>query len=577
VTCGLFFILATLAILMTRLSNGFALLWVANAFLFTVLYKTPRKQWAEPLLGAFLASILVTALFGAGAAPATMLGVANLLETLLAVEIFKRLDGGEDPFGSLPSILLFTVGSALIAPAVSAVIAVLTVSAHFKMGFWSLWTDWLLGHGLGAIIATPIFFQLFPEGRVGAVRRSRISHYLARSPALLLVAGSTVLVFSQHELPLLFFPILPVLVATFLLGRSGAAASVALVAILGGALTIKGSGPIILIHGSQAFRFQFFQFYIANLFLIALPISAILAQRAKLSAALEEKAAALSLLTDNNTDILLSLDIDGTIRVVTEAIRTFGGYDPKELVGHKARELIHPDDVDEVAHVHRLAVDNPGEAFTVEYRALRLMGDPGWFETRTRAVLDAAGNVTSVVSAVRDVGHRKRLEARLAEVARTDTLTGLLNRRGFFERLTELKQTSGAAYTACIAIIDVDYFKNVNDRFGHVAGDEVLCSVAEACRKGLRADDVLGRIGGEEFAIVLSGSSIEDGAAVCERLRRDIEKLVMLVDGQRIRVTASFGLAVFTARDSAEDSLKIADQALYEAKESGRNRICLAA
>jgi diguanylate cyclase (GGDEF)-like protein len=189
---------------------------------------------------------------------------------------------------------------------------------------------------------------------------------------------------------------------------------------------------------------------------------------------------------------------------------------------------------------------------------------------------------------VTDVTETARLVARLDELASTDPLTGLTNRRRFFEEAERgfaLARRSGQLFVVCIA--DLDHFKDVNDRYGHAAGDAVLKAVADCFRFCLRASDLICRYGGEEFAIVFPGSGLEESGLALERLREKLAALVIEVAGlpgpgsdagvaQGIRITASFGLAasVPAAEDSLEVCFERADEALYRAKNSGRNKVC---
>ncbi len=169
--------------------------------------------------------------------------------------------------------------------------------------------------------------------------------------------------------------------------------------------------------------------------------------------------------------------------------------------------------------------------------------------------------------------------AELRRLADTDELTGLANRR---ELLASLDRAMAAARRSqtqlAFAIIDIDHFKNVNDTHGHPAGDEVIRKVARTALATLRGCDVVGRLGGEEFAFVLPGASITSAFAVCERLRERIHgEAIALPDGQCVTVTISTGIARLTLNDTAQTLMERADQALYDAKNGGRDQVRLAA
>lgn len=194
--------------------------------------------------------------------------------------------------------------------------------------------------------------------------------------------------------------------------------------------------------------------------------------------------------------------------------------------------------------------------------------------------LGVFGALAAVVSSLL-LGLRRRLEAaegRIRELAITDELTGLGNRRHVQQRLEEeLSRTSRTGRPLSVALFDVDHFKLVNDEHGHAAGDEVLRSMAAMAVRACRISDLLARWGGEEFLIVLPETDAEGAAIIAERLRAWIEAMRVDVGGAALTVTASFGLATLQPTPGVQVDgptlVKRADEALYRAKASGRNRV----
>ncbi|MEO5688785.1 MAG: GGDEF domain-containing protein [Burkholderiaceae bacterium] len=171
----------------------------------------------------------------------------------------------------------------------------------------------------------------------------------------------------------------------------------------------------------------------------------------------------------------------------------------------------------------------------------------------------------------------ERLSDRLRAMADTDELTGTLSRRALRERAPGLRlrhRDQGRAVAAIM--IDIDHFKRVNDSHGHLGGDAVLKRAAQLVSQNLRSDSVVTRYGGEEFAVLLPVLGLDEARAVAERLRKAFEAEVVEFEGARIGVTISVGLALMTPDELLEDALKRADEALYRAKNGGRNRIDVA-
>jgi diguanylate cyclase (GGDEF)-like protein len=168
----------------------------------------------------------------------------------------------------------------------------------------------------------------------------------------------------------------------------------------------------------------------------------------------------------------------------------------------------------------------------------------------------------------------KDANARLAQLSRTDRLTEL-NNRGYWEEClrSEFARFRRTGYASSLVMFDIDHFKKVNDTFGHQAGDEVIRATARMLREAIRTTDIAGRYGGEEFGIILVNTSAEQGIILAERLRKKVEAASVTFEQREIRYTISLGLAeISDAMKDHADWLSCSDQALYEAKRSGRNQ-----
>lgn len=185
---------------------------------------------------------------------------------------------------------------------------------------------------------------------------------------------------------------------------------------------------------------------------------------------------------------------------------------------------------------------------------------------------------TAVIASLHDF-HMRAYQRRLEEMAWTDPLTGLLNRRFFIHAAEEERaRMRRTQQNAAVVLIDLDHFKEVNDLYGHAGGDVVLKEIAAIAHSELRGPfDRLGRWGGEEFVVLLSCVSEEQAMLVCERLRRRIEQTAIAVADREVSVTASFGVCMMRPDTQLNAALEAADQALYDVKNSGRNRVLCAA
>lgn len=178
-------------------------------------------------------------------------------------------------------------------------------------------------------------------------------------------------------------------------------------------------------------------------------------------------------------------------------------------------------------------------------------------------------------SVIHDVTKRIRLESEMKTLATTDALTGANNRHQFFESGSrELRRAERYKKPLTLLMLDIDYFKSINDSYGHQAGDVVLQELSKSATTMLRESDVFGRLGGEEFAVVLPETGLKRGMEVADRLRQRLAEMVVKVDGKEISFTVSIGATLARRSDKViEDVIKRADEALYKAKRMGRNRV----
>jgi diguanylate cyclase (GGDEF)-like protein/PAS domain S-box-containing protein len=200
------------------------------------------------------------------------------------------------------------------------------------------------------------------------------------------------------------------------------------------------------------------------------------------------------------------------------------------------------------------------------------------------AELDESGTVTGVLALGRDLTERKRMEEELEHQAHSDYLTGLTNRRHFLEQAeSELSRLNRCGGALALIMFDIDFFKQINDTHGHDIGDLVLQKIAAISRETMRVIDIIGRIGGEEFVVLLPQTGRQQAAEAAERLRIAIaEGEVRLENGLPVRFSASFGVVTLSDDSGAhdrplgiDDLLIRADSAMYQAKQTGRNRVCL--
>lgn len=200
-----------------------------------------------------------------------------------------------------------------------------------------------------------------------------------------------------------------------------------------------------------------------------------------------------------------------------------------------------------------------------------------FLDVRVVPLHDRRQQVVGRLIVCRDITELKRAQAELQHFATTDGLTQLSNRRHFFDLAgTAVRGAQRLGQPLAVAILDIDHFKQVNDTYGHAVGDQVLVAFAELCRGQVRAGDLIARFGGEEFIALLGQTSLKTAVQIAERLRVAAAQANLQIGGRHIAITVSVGVAALAGeKDSLELLVQRADQALYNAKHSGRNRVCV--
>lgn len=569
-----YFALAAPAVTLTRFDGGVAFIWPAASLLIAALFAWPRRRWPAALLACGMASLAVTGLFGLGWAMALPFVLINLTEAIVAAHVLRPARR-DQALSSSAWLFRFILAAGVAGPIVGAALATLF---GITVGLPPLPTlvSFFAGHALGNLTFIPLMMVIVGREAASSMRlppRRTVGEAII---LLSLVAATTAAVFWQRSMPLLFLPLMPVILATFRLGRMGAAFAIVIVALIGGGLTIAGRGPVYLFPGDVGARVQFLQFYLATIVLSVLPVAADLKRRAELHRKLRESEGRYRMLAHHSSDILMQCALDGTLTYVSPAIRQLGGYDPAALVGKPVSGMIAPEDWPVIEAAHAAMMADPTTPCSFEYRAVMADGERRWFESSARAVIDGDGRPFATLSVIRDISARKDVEHRLTAAALTDALTGLPNRRAFWSAAETLMTDKRESHRGCVAVIDLDYFKRVNDVHGHDGGDAVLRQFAVEGHQVLREPDMLARLGGEEFALLLPGTRIEDALQICERLRSAIAAMGVPSRTGMIRVTMSGGVAEL-GEDGVDAALKRTDLALYQAKAGGRDQLALAA
>ncbi|QPK64571.1 CHASE domain-containing protein [Methylomonas sp. LL1] len=292
---------------------------------------------------------------------------------------------------------------------------------------------------------------------------------------------------------------------------------------------------------------------------------------------LQESEARFRLMADSAPVMIWMADVDQSAIWFNKHWLDFTGRTLTEETGHGWLVSVDPAQLELVGKLlnWHFQLHKP---FSVEFRLRRFDGEYRWIINTGVPRFDENTNFVGFIGSCIDITQHKRMEEELWELATTDGLTGFFNRRHFLVRLQEEfnRMQRNAELESAVLMLDLDYFKRINDTHGHAAGDAVLKHFADIIRRQQRKIDVVGRLGGEEFAIILPDTDLSEARVFAERLRKTLADSPLRHQNIFLEVTVSIGIALLTAGSKNPDSvLSEADRALYSAKEGGRNRVVL--
>ncbi|HEY5269330.1 MAG TPA: diguanylate cyclase [Anaerolineales bacterium] len=306
---------------------------------------------------------------------------------------------------------------------------------------------------------------------------------------------------------------------------------------------------------------------------ILLTFGLIIMVNQRLNAEMREAKEHFELIFNTSPDAVLITRLhDGYFVGINEGFTALTGYTRADVIGKSTLEVNiwkKPADRQQVV----TALNEKGFCDNLEAVFQRKNGSQ--FTGMVSARIFALQGRPHIISVTRDITERKRLQEELEKLATTDDLTGISNRRHFLELAhSEIIRAIRLNHPLAIALIDIDYLKQINDTYGHAAGDQVLLTFAKTCQERIREMDVFARLGGDEFALLLPETSCEQVYVAVERLRLALATLPLSLAGKTISITISSGIASLGSKEESLDTfLARADQALYRAKEAGRNRV----
>lgn len=591
---GLLWAALALASSFVRDAGGAVLLvWLPSAVAVASLYATPRRRWPVLIGVLFAVQVAVSWWRGTPLWSATGFAFANQVEALVCAGLGIRVLGGR---AKNPQTFYHVGG--LFAAALLGCAAGTLLSLPFSASpGLEQPLHWFLGSVLGVLTATPVLLYLrqwlgFGDQNVRVWEANSRGRFLMVSTLMLALGWLVFNIPIRGLTPALFVAIM---FAVFRYGQLAAASGVIAYGAAATLASLGGDSPAPYLDTDPTTAAMILQAQMLLMLATALPLAAMLLTRDRLESGLRE----------TNDELQANL----TILNLTKTLAGIGRWQYNLQTGEQkwseqmlalnglpAELAPDPGDI-------RCLLPDRGEAlfdklaehrdtripYTFEYAVRHPDGREHTLKMNVFNEFDGEGRRTALFAVAMDVTEQAQREQALKEarqqaieqageaqrLANTDPLTGLSNRRATLDWLASLMGPSlDIGEPLAVLMFDIDHFKRINDTYGHQVGDEVIRKVASTARALIRAEDLVGRIGGEEFVCILSGVDGHDARSLAERLCRTIDE-VTAHDGPP--ATISIGLAMLREGDCVETLLSRADTALYEAKASGRNQVRRAA
>lgn len=291
-----------------------------------------------------------------------------------------------------------------------------------------------------------------------------------------------------------------------------------------------------------------------------------------------EKEILASAIEQSSVGILMT-DLKGYIIYANDAMEDISQYKPSELIGNHSSIIKSSLTKDETYKEIWQAVSS-GEVWSGDQESKRKDGTIYYEELRVTPIYDKNKECKYYLSVRHDITERKELEKELQKIAMKDCLTNCYNRSYLMERLDQmLDNYKRVPKKFSLVVLDIDHFKNVNDQYGHLAGDMVLVELVKIINKEIRSYDIFGRYGGEEFILILPDTDKEHAYMIINRIRNKIKKHIFIYENNKIKITFSAGIAEAIEIDKdklgVECLISLADSRMYNAKECGRNEVVI--
>jgi len=580
---------ACIYIVSARLGQLFAIepgnvtpVWLPSGLMIALAFIRGPGIWPGIFLGAFLGnvwayfSIESVSLAFKSIFAGSFNGIGDVLSTVVIVQLFLKFSKVDKVLSAFKGFVLFLVFCVLIGPGISAVFGVTSLAAFGFLewtNYWKVLATWWTGDGVGVLLLAPLILSWHQ------LKNTNISSSMTLT--IVLVIASMVLasvLFKVVDIPfwlyLVSYCLAPLLlISSLYLGQHNCFTALLIFSSVAIISTSSGFGPFSL--SSENINLIELQLFIAVMTVVIGFLSITVRQRyeAELNAIKKEK----SLSEAQKLANLGNWELDLTNNHLTWSDEVFRIFELDQARFDASYESfmskVHPDDRELVNKAYANSIEEK-TAYDIEHRLLMDDGRIKYVNERCETEYDQDGKAIRSIGSVLDITERKSAEQKIIHQAHYDSLTGLPNRFLTIDRLSQLLLEADREKTkVAVLFLDLDFFKKINDSMGHEVGDNLLIQVAKRMQSTVRADDTVGRLGGDEFLVLLRGLHGADEARFIVESLQECCSAPFFIDSRKIVISSSIGVVMYPGDgETPTEVLRNADLAMYLAKEQGRNK-----
>lgn len=567
----LYIVTACISMKYTVFSDGHATIWPADALMLAAIFSKNIKNIREITTITFLSNAFSQYACGSHSIYIFFYAFISSLQVFLSNKAYIRYVGNGTLFSDYKSIVKFNLNSGIVFPFICAVLG--TTFNAIDTGTPSLndFAGWFFALSLGNITFTRPLTYILDGTFIGSLKnltKIKPLHALAIVSSVLATIAVSFYVFYQSKYPFLFVPSSLIIANSLISGEIFGSVTVMVIAIIATIAAFSSLGPMMLLQIGALGRQAVLQTYLIFAVFTERTISVLFMRNKNLVQSVSTREQMLALVMVNSTDSIVNINHAGLCLWSGGASLDLLGYSNQDIVGKNLNDVLsienkNPDFIEnffnssteKLETVLAKPIFDPSRALNLSFR---------------KFITD--GIVSGAIITVNDITEESEKLAVAVEKSEKDPLTRLLNRYGFNEKIKSVLETQ--AENICISYLDIDHFKQINDTYGHEAGDRILTELARLMQATVPPPNIISRFGGDEFVIAIIANPTDAENSLNTLIETISTTVFSLTDTVKAHITISCGYSFYKKGKPLDILIQEADSALYNAKQSGRNRVC---